>query len=219
LFWSSLFVFGSARGRVGEGELRVGQSFAHPHDEVCAVAERIVRHAASLAPLAVVRSAPLQGEAGRRRSFADSALAQLVAAVERAPARSEIWLEPKTVRLETSERVARALLASWRAQRVSTANLVDVNAPSSLELLDWIGERKDREFLPPLPGSRPRSRRTPFDDVAEPERRVVAGWDLEFERTTALELFPELLDPSPRELVDRLIDAVDGTAGGAGAET
>jgi nucleoside-diphosphate-sugar epimerase len=204
-FLSSLLVFGNARGRVTESDFRVGQGFGNPHEETLAVAERIIRHAAPLAPVAVLRAAPLIGDAGTGQLFDDSAFGELVRRVGGRPAVTEVQTSERAVHLETSERAAAALFALWSGRRAVTAHLVDREPPSARELLDWVGDGLEREFRPPLAQGRNRVQRSPLDELDSHEARALVGWELEFDTSTASALFAELLDRSAHEVVDRLL--------------
>lgn len=205
VFLSSLLVFGNASGHVDEQAFQIGQGFSSKFEEVLAVAERVVRHADGSVPLRVLRIAPIVGDVARGVVPESSPLAQIVARVERVPAVSETSFADQPIRFDTTDRVARALVGLRAHPKAVTVHLVDDNAPTDRQLLDWLGDHAAREFRDPVQGSRARRHKNPLEDLASPARRALRGWSLRFGRENAEKLLPELLDRPVDVVLERLL--------------
>lgn len=196
---SSLLVFGSSSGEAREEELSKGQSFGGVLEESWAVAERVLRHASSLVPVRIVRTAPIVGDSERGELLRGSGLEEIVRRIEMAPPVSEVSFRDLPVYFETAERASAAISRLVTHHESITMHLVDVEPPTDRELLSWLGERLGRSFRESVPGSRTWSRARLLEDLESPTRRAFSGWALQFSRNTALALCSDLLDRSWQE--------------------
>lgn len=204
---SSLLVFGDAPGPVAEADFRLGQRFSGVDEEALAVAERILRRVGGLAPLKIVRIAPLVGDVTTREFLPESGLLEIVRRAEAAPGISEVYFSDLPVRFETTDRAADALFELHRSGESITTHLVDKNPLSDRALLELLGKILGKEFRDPLSNARGRRAQSALFELRAPEKRAFAGWGLSFYRGEAERCLPSLLDRDAAFVLDSLVRA------------
>jgi hypothetical protein len=191
---SSLLVFGSATPRVNEGELSVGQGFDNALEESLALAEQIVRRLEPIVPLAVLRVAPLVGDARKNVLDRSSPLFEMLELLRVSGLRAGAPWTDRAVHFETYDHAALALARLAATAGTRTAHLVRPVPPTDRELCAWLAEKL---ALPRLrdEGLGSLIRRPPLLNLRAPERRALSGWGLGFGTTEAEAL--GLIDSSP----------------------
>ncbi len=204
---SSLLVFGDAAGPVAEADFRLGQRFSGVDEEALAVAEKILRRIATLAPLKILRAAPLIGDLSTREFLPESGLLEIVRRAEAAPGMNEVFFSELPVRFETSDRAADALLALLDVEESVTVHLVDKNPLSDRKLLALLGKILGKEFRDPLSSARGRRAQSALFELRGPEKRALGGWGLSFYRAEAERHIGSLLDRDAAAVVETLVRA------------
>lgn len=190
-FLSSLLVFGDAQGPLSESDFHVGQSFESRGEEALAVAEKVVRSAAHLVPLAIVRAAPIVGDEETREVFEHSALSRLVRRIATGGDDLPYSFSDLPVWIETAGRAARALRLAKPKSGCQTYHLVDAEPLTDRGLLTWLAARFERSITEVSAGSSAWAPRLRF---AGGDHRAVRGWGVHFERSNAEAELRVLLD-------------------------